>query len=49
MEKNKYNGIIDEVLYYSERTEDGRWVIPIEVDWDFTITNALVGKQVKWF
>lgn len=40
MEKNKYNGIIDEVLYYSERTEDGRWVIPIEVDWDFTITKC---------
>ena len=40
MEKNKYNGIIDEVLHYSERTEDGRWVIPIEVDWDFTITKC---------
>lgn len=40
MEKNKYNGIIDEVLYYSEKTEDGRWVIPIEVDWDFTITKC---------
>ena len=40
MEKNKYNGIIDEVLFYSERTEDGRWVIPIEVDWDFTITKC---------
>ena len=36
----KYNGIIDEVLYYSERTEDGRWVIPIEVDWDFTLTKC---------
>ena len=40
MEKNKYNGIIDEVLYYSERTENGRWIIPIEVDWDFTITKC---------
>ena len=40
MEKNKYNGIIDEVLYYSERTEDGRWIIPIEVDWDFTLTKC---------
>jgi hypothetical protein len=36
----KYNGLIDEVLYYSERTEDGRWVIPIEVDWDFTLTKC---------
>lgn len=36
----KYNGIIDEVLYYSERTEDGRWIIPIEVDWDFTLTKC---------
>lgn len=40
MEKNKYNGVIDEVLYYSERTEDGRWIIPIEVDWDFTLTKC---------
>ena len=40
MEKNKYNGIIDEVLYYSERTEDGRQIIPIEVDWDFTLTKC---------
>ena len=40
MEKNKYNGIIDEVLFYSERTEDGRWIIPIEVDWDFTLTKC---------
>lgn len=36
----KYNGIIDEVLYYSERTEDGRWIIPIEVDWDYTLTKC---------
>jgi hypothetical protein len=36
----KYNGLIDEVLYYSERTEDGRWIIPIEVDWDFTLTKC---------
>lgn len=36
----KYNGLIDEVLYYSERTKDGRWVIPIEVDWDFTLTKC---------
>lgn len=36
----KYNGIIDEVLYYSERSEDGRWIIPIEVDWDYTLTKC---------
>ena len=36
----KYNGIIDEVLYYSERSKDGRWIIPIEVDWDYTLTKC---------
>ena len=36
----RYNGIIDEVLYYSERSEDGRWIIPIEVDWDYTLTKC---------
>ena len=36
----KYNGIIDEVLYYSERSEDGRWIIPVEVDWDYTLTKC---------
>lgn len=35
-----YNGIIDEVLFYSERSEDGRWIIPIEVDWDYTLTKC---------
>lgn len=37
---NKYNGIVDEILYYSERSEDGRWIIPIEVDWDYTLTKC---------
>jgi hypothetical protein len=37
---NKYNGIIDEVLYYSERSDNGRWIIPIEVDWDYTLTKC---------
>ena len=36
----KYNGVVDEVLYYSERSEDGRWIIPIEVDWDYTLTKC---------
>jgi len=36
----RYDGIIDEVLYYSEKSEDGRWIIPIEVDWDYTLTKC---------
>ena len=36
----KYDGIIDEILFYSERSEDGRWVIPIVVDWDYTLTKC---------
>ena len=36
----RYNGIIDEVLYYSKRSENGRWIIPIEVDWDYTLTKC---------
>ena len=36
----KYDGIIDEILFYSERSEDGRWVIPIAVDWDYTLTKC---------
>ena len=37
---DKYNGIVDEVLFYSERSADGRWIIPIEVDWDYTLTKC---------
>jgi hypothetical protein len=40
MEDERYNGVVDEILYYSERTDDGRWVIPIEVDWDYTLTKC---------
>ena len=36
----KYDGLIDEILYYSERSKDGRWIIPIEVDWDYTLTKC---------
>lgn len=36
----RYNGIIDEILFYSERSEDGRWIIPIAVDWDYTLTKC---------
>ena len=37
---NDYNGIVDEVLCYSKRSDNGRWIIPIEVDWDFTLTKC---------
>ena len=40
MEDERYNGVVDEILYYSERTDDGRWIIPIEVDWDYTLTKC---------
>lgn len=36
----KYDGVIREILYYGERSENGRWVIPIAVDWDYTITKC---------
>jgi hypothetical protein len=36
----KYDGIVREILYYGEKSEDGKWVIPIGVDWDFTITRC---------
>jgi hypothetical protein len=36
----RYDGIIDEILFYSERSEDGRWIIPIAVDWDYTLTKC---------
>ena len=36
----RYDGVINEILYYGEKSEDGRWVIPIAVDWDFTITKC---------
>ena len=41
----RYNGLIDEVLYYSERSKDGRWIIPIEVDWDYTLTKCSSWEQ----
>ena len=40
LKMDKYNGIVDEVLFYSERSWDGRWIIPIEVDWDYTLTKC---------
>lgn len=35
-----YEGVIDEITMYSEKTADGRWIIPISVDWDFTLTKS---------
>lgn len=32
------NGLVEEIVTYSEKTDDGRFVIPISVDFDFTIT-----------
>lgn len=34
------NGIIWEITTLSEKSFDGRWIIPITVDWDFTITKS---------
>jgi len=42
---NKYDGIVEEILYYSERSDDGRWIIPIEVDWDYTLTKCSSWEQ----
>jgi hypothetical protein len=36
----RYDGIVNEIRYYGEKSEDGRWIIPIGVDWDFTITKC---------
>lgn len=35
-----YDGIIREILYYGERSENGRWIIPIAIDWDYTLTKC---------
>lgn len=37
---DRYDGIISEILYYGEKSEDGRWIIPIAVDWDYTLTRC---------
>ena len=36
----KYDGIIKEILYYGEKNKDGKWIIPIGVDWDYTLTKC---------
>lgn len=43
--ENKYNGVIDEILYYGERDGNGRWIIPIAVDWDYTLTKCSSWKN----
>ena len=35
-----YEGVIDEILMYSVRSDDGRWIIPVSVDWDYTLTKS---------
>ena len=48
--KKKYDGIIDEILYYSERDENGRWIIPIAVDWDEHLLNekySFISKNIQ--
>lgn len=42
---NKYDGIVEEILFYGEKSEDGRWIIPIEVDWDYTLTKCSSWKE----
>lgn len=36
----KYDGVVEEILFYGEKSNDGRWIIPIEVDWDYTLTKC---------
>lgn len=40
LDNKRFNGLVDEILFYSERSYDGRWIIPIEVDWDYTLTKC---------
>ena len=40
MNKKNYDGIANEIYYYSEKSDDGRWIIPVEVDWDYTLTKC---------
>lgn len=43
----RYDAYTDEILFYGERGEDGRWIIPIEVDFDFTMTKTSQWKDGK--
>lgn len=40
MSIKRYDGIIRELKYYSDKTKDGRYVIPVSVDWDYTLTKC---------
>jgi len=40
MNEKIYDGIVDEILFYGERSQDGRWIIPIAIDWDYTLTKC---------
>ena len=35
-----YDGVANEILWYGEKSEDGRWIIPVSVDWDYTLTKC---------
>ena len=43
----KYDAYTDEILFYGERDKSGRWIIPIEVDFDFTLTKTSQWKDGK--
>lgn len=43
----KYDAYTDEILFYGERDKSGRWIIPIEVDFDFTMTKTSQWKDGK--
>lgn len=44
----KYEGIIDDILMFSVRDNNGRWIIPISVDWDYTLTKSSDIKTGKF-
>ena len=44
----KYEGIIDDILMFSVRDNNGRWIIPISVDWDYTLTTSSDIKTGKF-
>lgn len=43
-----YEGLIDDILMFSVRDKNGRWIIPISVDWDYTLTKSSDIKTGKF-
>lgn len=37
---DKYKAVAQEIKWYSEKDESGRYIIPIVIDWDYTITKC---------